>query len=179
MICADDLARQVVAPGTPALTEIIQHFGSQYRTPEGTLDRQQMGKMVFSDPLARRALEAILHPRIREAFQTKLRSTRMANQDGVVVYDAPLLLEVGADREVTRVVVVHVSRDVQLHRVMTRDGLSETEAACRIDAQMDPEVRLSRADDVIDGTLPIEDIRRQLVQIISALDNTERELKQS
>ncbi len=172
IVCADDLARRVVAPGAPALDEIATRFGPEFLTDKGELDRQRMGELVFSTPSARRDLEAILHPRIREAFHRAVRHSRQDNPDRVVVYDAPLLLEVGADKEVTRVVVVDVDRATQIARVVARDGLTEAEAARRIDAQMDRQQRLARADHVIDGTAPLETIRLQLQRIVAALENS-------
>ena len=172
IICADDLARQVVVPGAPALDEIATHFGPEFLTEAGELNRPRMGALVFEKPTARRDLEAILHPRIRQAFHQAVREIRRTDPNGVVVYDAPLLLEVGADKEVTQVVVVDVDRATQIARVMARDGLTEAEAARRIDAQMDRKERLSRADHVIDGTAPAEVVRRQLKRVLEALANS-------
>ncbi|MBI5137879.1 MAG: dephospho-CoA kinase [Nitrospirae bacterium] len=170
VICADALARRVVAPGSPALAEIARRFGPEYLDAHGALDRARMGELVFHDADARRALEAILHPRIRQAFAADVAAIRAADPRAVIVYDAPLLLEVGADKEVERVIVVHVPRAIQVARLMHRDGLTEDAALRRIDAQMPAEERLRAADHVLDGTAPPDLLRHQLAAIVAALD---------
>jgi len=169
VICADDLARQVVCAGAPSLAEIANTFGDDYLTADGALDRQRMGALVFSDPAARRRLESILHPRIRHAFLDKVKALRTDDPHGIIVYDAPLLLEVGADREVDKVLVMHVERPIQMARLMDRDGLSEVEAAQRIDAQMPPQERLARADEVLDGTASAAMLKSRLAAIMASL----------
>jgi dephospho-CoA kinase len=170
VICADALARRVVAPGSPALAEIARRFGPEFLDAHGALERGRMGELVFQDADARRALEAILHPRIRKAFGADVAAIRAADPDAVIVYDAPLLLEVGADEEVERVIVVHVPRATQVARLMHRDGLTEDAAQRRIDAQMPAGERLRAADHVLDGTAPPDLLRRQLAAIVAALD---------
>jgi len=169
VICADDLARQVVCPGAPALAEIAAEFGADYVTPQGALDRKRLGARVFAEPAARRHLEKILHPRIRQAFVDAVVVLRRDDPAVVIVYDASLLLEVGADREVAKVLVMDVDRATQTARLMARDGLTETEAAQRIDAQMSPEQRLSRADEVLDGTAPLAMLKARIAAIMAAL----------
>jgi len=169
VICADELARQVVRPGAPALAEIASVFGAAYLTQSGELDRKRMGERVFAEPAARRQLEAILHPRIRQAFVDRVTALRRDDPQGVIVYDAPLLLEVGADREVAKVLVVDVDRSTQIARLVVRDGLTEAEAAQRIDAQMAAKERLARADEVLDGTAPAIVLKSRLAAIMAAL----------
>lgn len=167
VICADALARQVVAPGTPALAEIVARFGPEFLTPEGRLDRAKMARRVFADEAARRELEAIVHPRIRDAFADEVRRIRAEDPEAVVVYDAPLLIEAGAHEAVDRVIVVAVEEEVQVRRLMERDGLSRDEARARIEAQMPLEEKLRHADDVIEGARPLEEIRAQLARILA------------
>lgn len=173
VICADELARRVVAPGSPALAEIAETFGPEFIAPDGSLDRKRMGKLVFGDAAARRRLEGILHPRIRQEFAADVAAIRRDDPKAVIVYDAPLLFEVGADREVDQVLLIRVPRVVQLARLMQRDGLSEDEATRRIDAQIAPEARLQAADHVLDGTAPLDLLKRQLASILAALDGPE------
>jgi dephospho-CoA kinase len=167
VICADDLARKVVAPGTPALAEIAARFGAEYLTPEGTLDRDRLARLVFADADARRDLEAIVHPRIRDAFEAEVRRLRTDEPDAVVVYDAPLLIEAGAHKAVDKVIVVAVDEAVQVRRLMDRDGLSEAAARARIGAQMPLEERLGHADEIVDGTRPPARIRAQLTRVLA------------
>jgi dephospho-CoA kinase len=167
VISADDLAREVVLPGTPALSEIARRFGAEYIGPDGRLDRKALGRRVFSDPDARRALEAIVHPRIREAFEARLACIRAADPKAVVVYDAPLLIEAGAHEAVDRVIVVAVDEATQLRRLMARDGLTEPEARARLAAQLPLEARLKHADEVVDGTLPPARLKARLKAILA------------
>jgi len=167
VISADALARAVVAPGTPALAEIAERFGPKYVGPDGRLDRKRLGALVFSDPDARRALEAIVHPRIREAFEVELARIRAEDAQAVVVYDAPLLIEAGADQAVDKVIVVAVDEATQVRRLMARDGLSEPEARARLAAQLPLEARLEHADEVVDGTLPPVRLKARLKAILA------------
>jgi dephospho-CoA kinase len=167
VISADALAREVVAPGTPALAEIVARFGPRYVGADGRLDRERLGRLIFSDPEARRALEGIVHPRIREAFETELARIRAADPEAVVVYDAPLLIEAGADKAVDRVIVVAVDEATQVRRLMARDALTEPEARARLEAQLPLEERLKHADEVVDGTLPPARLKARLKAILA------------
>jgi dephospho-CoA kinase len=167
VISADDLARKVVEPGTPALAEIVARFGAEYIGPDGRLDRKALGEKVFAFPAARMALEAIVLPRIREAFQAELSRIRAEAPDAVVVYDAPLLIEAKAHKEVDKVIVVAVDEATQVRRLMERDGLTETGARARLKAQLPLERRLRYADEVVDGTLPPEALRARLEEILA------------
>ena len=166
VICADQLAREVVAPGSAGLAAIVARFGAEFVGADGALDRSRLGDLVFSDPAARRDLEAILHPLIREAFAAGVARAHSGNPGAVVVYDAPLLIEAGAHREVDKVMVVRVDEATQLKRLMARDGLTEVEARGRIHAQMSDRDRLSHANAVLDGTEPPDSMRRTLQGIL-------------
>jgi dephospho-CoA kinase len=169
VICADTLAREVVAPGTPGLAAVAARFGDGYLTADGHLDRARLGRLVFADPQARHDLEAILHPLIRQAFADAVARIRGSDPNAAVVYDAPLLIEAGADREVDRVIVVAVDEAVQVRRLMERDGLTEADARARIRAQLPPEERLRHADVVIDGTAPKARIKERLAALLEEL----------
>lgn len=167
VISADALARQVVAPGTRALAEIARTFGARFVGSDGRLDRKALGARVFADPEARRALEAIVHPRIREAFEAELARIRAEDPHAVVVYDAPLLIEAGAHRAVDRVIVVAVDEATQLKRLMARDALTLAEARARLAAQLPLEERLQYADEVVDGTLPPARLKARLKAVLA------------
>jgi dephospho-CoA kinase len=151
VVDADQLARAVVAPGSPALARIGQAFGPGVLAPDGTLDRQALGALVFADPAARRRLEAITHPAIREAMQAETERLAAAGH-ALAVYEAPLLYEVGLEGAMALVVVVHAPRAAQLDRLVKRDGLSRAEAEARLAAQLPVEEKAARADVVIDNT---------------------------
>ncbi len=150
VVDADALARAVVEPGTPALSEIVRAFGPALLRPDGTLDRKRLGERVFADPTARRRLEAITHPAIRGAMVSE---TLLLAAEGhaLVFYDAPLLYEVGLDSILDAVVVVWAPADVQRRRLVERDGLSPAEAEARLAAQLPVDDKAARADVVIEN----------------------------
>lgn len=149
VIDADVLARSVVAPGTAGLAAIRARFGDGVLAPAGDLDRRRLGEIVFDDPVARRDLEAIVHPLVREraaAIEASL------GTDRIVVHVIPLLVETGQGADFDRVVVVDVPDEVQMGRLMERNGLSVGEAEARLAAQATRAQRLAVADDVIDNS---------------------------
>ncbi len=151
VIDADRLARQLVAPGSPALAEIQVTFGGHLVDDAGCLDRVALRGIVFDNPEQRRRLEAILHPRIRQAMEAWL-SEQHAPYAVLVI---PLLFETGQTTLADRVLVVDCELARQIDRVSERDGLSERQIQQILEAQVDRETRLRGADDVIEnnGTL--------------------------
>jgi dephospho-CoA kinase len=150
VVDADAVARQVVAPGTPALAEIAAAFGAGVLRPDGALDRARLGAIVFRDPEVRRRLEAITHPAVRAATASEL-ARLAAEGHPLALYDVPLLYEVGLDGTVDAVIVVWVPRAVQLARLRERDGLGVEEAEARLAAQMPLDEKAARADVVVDN----------------------------
>ena len=133
-IDADVLAREAVTPGTPGLEAVVTRFGSQVLDERGALDRQKLAAIVFADPDARRALEAIVHPAVRRAADQWFAALDPSRQRYAVA-DIPLLYEVGRDRDFDAVIVVACAPETQLRRAMERDGLSESDARQRLAAQ--------------------------------------------
>ncbi|RMG19581.1 MAG: dephospho-CoA kinase [Deltaproteobacteria bacterium] len=161
VVDADALAREVVAPGQPALEAIRARFGPEVLTPEGHLDRAALGRIVFSDPEARRALEAITHPRIAELAQRRIETARRRG-DPIVVYDAALIVEKGLQDAFDGLLVVRTDPATQIARVMARDGIGREEAAARIAAQLPIEEKVKVADWVIDNSGSLSETRRQV-----------------
>jgi dephospho-CoA kinase len=151
VIDADRLAREVVAPGRPALAAIASAFGPEVIGPDGGLDRRRLGAIVFGDSDARGRLEAITHPAIRAAMREETARLAAAGHE-VAFYDVPLLYEVGLEREVDLVVVVYAPRAAQLARLRRRDGLAAAEAEARLAAQLPIDEKAARADAVVDNT---------------------------
>jgi dephospho-CoA kinase len=135
IVDADQVARQVVEPGQPALAEIIARFGTGVLTTDGTLDRKRLGAIAFSDPAARADLNRITHPRITAASASAIASWADAGA-GVVFYEAALLVENESHRTLPALIVVSASPEVQLARVMARDGLSREDAEKRLASQL-------------------------------------------
>lgn len=142
---ADRVARDVVAPGTPALSDIADAFGRDVLQGNGELDRPALRRRVFSDDAARRRLEAITHPRIREAMH----AWRAAVRAPYCIISIPLLAEGGDHPLIDRVLLVDTPVETQLARLMARDGIDEGLARRMIGAQASRETRLAIADDVL------------------------------
>lgn len=170
VIDADEIAREVTAPGTPALQEIEQAFGPQMLTAQGTLDRKRLGSLVFGDESARRRLEQITHPRIMAEMRQRLEQLRGApHPPPVAVAVIPLLYEAGVQDEVDVVVVVTASPQEQLRRLMQRDGLSREQAQARLRAQLPLADKERRADFVVDTAGRLEDTARQVAKLWARL----------
>jgi dephospho-CoA kinase len=142
---ADLVSRELVEPGQPALAEIEARFGSGVLEAGGRLDRRALRGIVFADPAARRDLEAILHPRVRET----LRQRAVAAPGPYVLLAIPLLVESGHYPWIERVLVIDVPRALQIRRVMRRDAVDQAAAEAMLAAQASREQRLARATDVI------------------------------
>jgi dephospho-CoA kinase len=166
-IDADDVARDVVAPGTPGLAAILDRFGPVVLDKDGTLDRRKLGSIVFADEKGRRDLEQIVHPAVKAAITGWLDSLNETHNIAVAVI--PLLYETGRERDFDVIITTACSSDEQLRRVMTRDSLSEMQAKQRIAAQLSTEEKVRRADFAIwtDGTH--EDTKRQVLETLEQL----------
>lgn len=150
VIDADQLARDVVAPGEPALAEIVREFGD-VRQPDGALDRKKLGAIVFNDPARRKRLEAITHPAIRERFLARLQGLQDSGFEGLVFFDAPVMIESGNYRNMDRLVVVFADEATQRARLMARDGMAPADASNRMATQMTVVDKAKLADYVIDN----------------------------
>jgi dephospho-CoA kinase len=163
VIDADQLARDVVEPGQPALDEIATAFGRDILLPDGHLDRGKLGRIIFADSVARGTLNAITHPRIRERMDAAI--AERASRPGVLIADIPLLYENERTGTVEAVIVVWVDHETQLRRLLERDGLTEEAARQRIAAQMPLDEKRARADAVIDNSGSRESTQRQVEAI--------------
>ena len=148
-IDADELAREVVAPGEPALARIVEQFGPSVIGVDGALDRATLGAIIFSDPAQRALLNAITHPMVRARAKKLMAEAEAANPTAVVVYNVPLLVETGPVEGYDLVVVAMASEDVRLSRLTDVRGMSLDEAHGRIAAQATDEQRRAVADVVI------------------------------
>ncbi len=171
VVDADAIVHDLQRPGTPVLGAIVREFGPGVLRPDGSLDRQALGRIVFADAGRRRALEAIVHPAVRAEMRRQIEEHRRAGRPAVVL-DIPLLFESGWDRMVDEVWLVYVDGATQKARLMARSGLSPEEAEARIAAQMDLEEKARRADRVIDNRGSLEETRAQVLAAWQAV--TER-----
>ncbi|HZE39793.1 MAG TPA: dephospho-CoA kinase [Stackebrandtia sp.] len=154
LIDSDVLAREVVAPGTPGLADVVAAFGADIADADGVLDRAALAARVFVDDAARSRLEGIIHPRVR---QRSRELAAAADADAVVINDVPLLAEVGLAPTFDLVVVVEAPRELRLRRLQIR-GLPREQAEARINAQAPDEVRRAIADVVIDNSGTLDEL---------------------
>lgn len=166
VIDADLIAREVVARGTPGLDAVVAEFGPGVLTVEGDLDRPAMGALVFSDPSARKRLEAIVHPLVH---QRSAELEAAAPPGSVIVHDIPLLAEVGRGGQFDAVIVVDAPTDVQVTRMVRDRGWTGEEAESRIAAQASREDRLVIATHVIDNAGSLDDLRRRVEEAYAEL----------
>ncbi len=162
VVDADVLAREVVAPGTDGLAEIVASFGTDVLGEDGSLDRPGLGAVVFADEEKRRTLEAIIHPRVR-ARGAELEQA--AGPDAIVVHDIPLLVETGQAGAFDAVIVVDVPTEVQVDRMVRLRGMSEADARARIGAQASREERLDAATYVVDNTGSVDELRDRVIEV--------------
>jgi dephospho-CoA kinase len=165
---ADVIAREAVAPGTPALAAILARFGSEILDDHHALDRRKLGAIVFADVASRRDLERIVHPAVQAAINTWLVATeREGHRLAIAVI--PLLYETGRERDFDLVITTACTADEQLRRVMARDGLTELQARQRIAAQLSTEEKVRRANFAVwtDGT--IDETKRQVLETLERL----------
>lgn len=161
VIDTDQIAHQLVEPGQEALKTITEHFGPAMLDPDGRLNRARLAAEVFSDPTQRVALEAILHPRIRNAMQNRLKQLDAP----YCVLVIPLLLESGWQSEVDRILLVDIAEEEQIRRVQARDDRASSEIEAIIRVQCSRAERLRAADDVIDNSSSKASLRAQVQQL--------------
>ncbi|WP_122817283.1 dephospho-CoA kinase [Nocardioides pantholopis] len=166
VIDADQIARQVVAKGTPGLAAVVEAFGPEILTAEGEMDRAAVGAIVFADAGRRKVLEGIVHPLVFERY-AELEAA--ADPDAVVVHDIPLLAEGGRADTFDAVVVVDVPVETQVERMLRERGMSREDAEARIAAQATREQRRAIATYVIDNTGTLEDLRQRVVEVFESL----------
>ncbi|WNR43280.1 dephospho-CoA kinase [Paenibacillus roseipurpureus] len=162
LVDADQIARDVVEPGSPVLEQVASHFGQVVIGSDGSLQRKKLGEIIFGSPEARKQLEAILHPPIRARMREQMTSYELEYPTKLVVVDVPLLIESNLVSMFQEIMVVYVPRPVQLERLMARDGLSLETAQLRLDAQMSIEEKRKMADVVIDNSGTLEETNKRV-----------------
>ncbi len=168
---ADDVAREVVEPGEPALAEIHERFGQRVLNDDGTLNRRALREIVFAAPAQRRWLESVTHPRIRARLVEHLARLEASGAPYVLLV-SPLLFESGQSEMADRCLVIDVPEALQIERTAARDDVDETQARALVAAQMPRAERLARADDVLDNGGSEAEMRRRVAE----LDRRYREL---
>jgi dephospho-CoA kinase len=166
---ADQTAREVVAPGSFGLNAVADAFGREVLRPDGALDRAKLGAIVFNDEAKRARLNVILHPLIIEAQDDWLRRCEAQDPRGVGIVDAALMIETGSYRRFDKLIVVYCQPELQLERLLKRDGLTLEEAVRRIASQMPQEEKKRFADYLIDTSDGFKETREQATAIYERL----------
>jgi len=169
IIDADKIAREVVKQGTPAYDEIRAFFGDEILMPNGDIDRERLGDIIFNDSDKKKRLDAIVHPRVFERSAALIAEIAAREPGAVVILDIPLLLEANMDRDLAEVIVVYVPEALQLQRLMARDGIDEKAAMARIRSQMPIEEKRKRATRVIDNSGSRSACRQQALEALDRL----------
>ena len=165
IIDADQVAREVVEKGKPALNEIAEEFGKETLLEDGTLDRKKLGSIIFSDKEKRFRLNEITHPKIVQEINKLIVKYRSENHCDLVVLDCALLFEMNLDDMVEESWLVSLDKDTQLKRIMSRDELSEEDALKRINAQMSLGEKAERATRVIDNSSVVNETHKQVLDL--------------
>lgn len=165
IIDADQISREIVEPGMPALAEIVTIFGDGVLRSDGSLDRGELARLAFADKTMTKRLNAIMHPRIGAESAARIAA---APPGAIVIYDMPLLVETGQASAVDHVIVVDVPVDTQRARAIAR-GLESEDVDRRIDAQATRQQRLAVADTVIDNSGSLEETRHQVDALWASL----------
>ena len=161
VIDTDVIAREVVEPGEPALAAVVDAFGPDVLGPDGRIDRRRLRERIFADPGARRRLEGILHPAIRQEMERRSREIGGAYQILVI----PLLAEGGRRDHVDRVLLVDVPEALQVERLTSRDGVTPEQAQASLNAQVTRAERLAMADDIVRNTGRVDDLREKVAEL--------------
>jgi dephospho-CoA kinase len=169
IIDADVVARQVVEPGLPAWKDIVEHFGRDILLDDEHIDRKKLGAIVFNQTEERRILEQIIHPRVFEAIDSQEQQIRNTDQERVVLVDVPLLIEASMHTDYLTILVVYVSEEVQLERLMARDAMSEQVARQRIATLMPLDEKVQYANHIIDNSGTHEQTRKQVLTVYQNL----------
>lgn len=173
---ADRMAHQCLEPGQPTYDQVVAAFGEAILVDDGSIDRRALGVLVFADAEARRRLEAILHPAIREREQERAERMAESVDGGVFVTEAALLYETGSASRYDRMVVVTAPDEVRLQRLVA-GGLPADQAQARMAAQMPQEEKAARADYVIDNSGTLEDLRTETEKLIVRLKENLQNLR--
>ncbi len=166
---ADLTSREVVERGTPGLSQVVENFGDGILDVDGRLDRKKLGEIVFADMEKRQLLNSIVHPLVKERQNAWLVETEAADANGIAIIDAALMIESGGYKRLNKLIVVWCEADIQLRRLMERDGLDRESALLRINAQMPQDEKKRFADHLIDTSRGFDDTRQQVEHLYAVL----------
>ncbi len=169
VIDADVIAHELIMPGLPAWSEVVERFGREILSEDNSINRKLLGSIVFKDPAKRKVLNAILHPKIFEEAERQRQKIQKENPDSIIILDVALLVETGAHERVDVVILVYADEELQIRRMMERDGLTQAEAMERISTQMSSKEKKQYVDYIIDTSGAPEEVERQTMEIFRKL----------
>lgn len=166
---ADITAREVVAKGSDGLADIVDKFGPDLLSNDGSLDRKKMAAVVFADAEKRELLNSIVHPRVFDAQNAWLADVEKDDPDAIAIVDAALMIESGGYRRFDKLIVVWCESAIQLNRLMLRDSLDRETAERRVAAQLSQDEKKNFADFLIDTSAGFDDTKRQVIEVFDEL----------
>ncbi|OGQ01506.1 MAG: dephospho-CoA kinase [Deltaproteobacteria bacterium RBG_19FT_COMBO_46_12] len=169
IIDADQIARELVQPNRPAWNELIRAFGKEILQEDGSIHRKKLADKVFADPKKRKLLNQILHPRIKEEMDRRTKEIGQKDPEAIVVIDAPLIVELGDQRDMDKLIVVASTQTQQIERLKERDGISPEEALRILSSQMPVEEKVKLADYVIRNEGSIEEAKKRGKEVFKEL----------
>jgi dephospho-CoA kinase len=169
VIDADKIAKEAVQKGRPTWQKIVNHFGHKILLPNGEINRKHLADIIFNDPRQKNILNQIVHPVVFEETERMLKEIEKINPDAVVILDIPLLIESEMKRDLAEIIVVYIPEEIQIQRLMSRDGLSLPEALARIRAQIPIEEKKSKATILIDNSSSQSETRRMALRVFKQL----------
>lgn len=169
IIDADTIARAAVKKGLPAYREIVDQFGAAVLLPDGEIDRNVLGDIIFNDPEKKQLLNRIVHPRVSREIKRLLKQIEKTHPNSIAILDIPLLIEADMHKGLNAVIVVYAPQHLQISRLMQRDNISEADARARVGSQMPIEEKKKQATIVIDNSGSIENTRKQTLELFKRL----------
>ena len=164
VVDADQIAREIMEPGSPVLAEVADEFGADLLGDDGALDRGELARRAFATTEDTKRLNAITHPAIRAESERRFAAAEEAGEQAVI-YDMPLLVDLGLNEDMDLTVVVDVDKEERIRRLVDKRGLDEADARSRMAQQIDDAARLAAADVVIDNNGPLEALKPQVTQL--------------
>jgi dephospho-CoA kinase len=169
IIDADRIARAVVKKGRPAYREIVHRFGAEILLPDGEINRNMLGDIIFNDHQKKQLLNGIVHPHVNEEVNRQMKQIQKTHPNAVIVLDVPLLIEADMHDDLSEIIVVYAPQEIQIKRLRQRDHISETDAVARVRSQMPIEEKKKKATIVIDNSGTIENTRKQAIEVFERL----------
>ncbi len=174
LIDADEIAREVVKKGNPAWSKIKAHFGEEILLPDGEINRDLLGKIIFHDHSQKKELNRIVHPFVFQKMEKNIVNAESGNPNAIVILDVPLLIETGLYHNLSDIILVYIPENLQLERLIARDHISEIDAKARIRSQMPIDEKKQFVSILIDNSMSYEKTKEKVLDVFQILHEKER-----